>query len=114
MSNNVVKKYDAIDGLKVIGCLGVILVHVLTNGDYSLSANAKEAVFFGKPLLNLFFIVSAFGMCCGYFRRVLDNKINLTSFYKKRFSRVLPFFAILVLIDVCLKPSLAKALIDFS
>ena len=108
MSNNVVKKYDAIDGLKVIACLGVILVHVLANGKYNLNPIAKEVANFGKPLLNMFFIVSAFGMCCGYFRRILDNKINLTSFYKKRFLRVLPFFAILVLIDVCMKPSLTK------
>ena len=108
MSNNSSKKYDAIDGLKVIACVGVILVHVLTNGHYSLNPNAKEAIDFCKSLLNLFFIVSAFGMCCGYFRKVLDNKINLTSFYKKRFLRVLPFFAILVLIDVFMKPTMTK------
>ena len=108
MSNNVVKKYDAIDGLKVIACVGVILVHMESNGGYVISSNAQVVVDLCKSMLNLFFIVSAFGMCCGYYRRILDNKINLTSFYKKRFIRVLPFFAILVLIDIFMKPTMAK------
>lgn len=108
MSNNVVKKYDAIDGLKVIACLGVILVHMRSNGGYVLNPNAITIIDLCKTMLNLFFIVSAFGMCCGYYRRVLDNKIDLTSFYKKRFIRVLPFFTILVLIDVLMKPTMNK------
>lgn len=108
MSNNVVKKYDAIDGLKVIACLGVILVHMRSNGGYVLNSNAITIIDLCKTMLNLFFIVSAFGMCCGYYRRVLDNKIDLTSFYKKRFIRVLPFFTILVLIDVLMKPTMNK------
>lgn len=108
MSNNVVKKYDAIDGLKVIACLGVILVHMRSNGGYVLNPNAITIIDLCKSMLNLFFIVSAFGMCCGYYRRILDNKIDFTSFYKKRFIRVLPFFAILVLIDVIMKPTISK------
>lgn len=108
MSNNSSKKYDAIDGLKVIACIGVILVHMKSNGGYVLNPNTVRIVDLCKTMLNLFFIVSAFGMCCGYYRRILDNKINLTSFYKKRFVRVLPYFAILVLIDVCMKPTMTK------
>lgn len=108
MSNVISKKYDAIDGLKVIACIGVILVHVRSNGGYTLNPTANEIIDLCKTLLNLFFIVSAFGMCCGYYKKILDNKINLTSFYKKRFIRVLPFFAILVLLDVCMKPTMTK------
>ncbi len=108
MSNNIVKKYDAIDGLRVIACFGVILVHMRSNGGYVLNSHAVTVIDLCKSMLNLFFIVSAFGMCCGYYRKILDNKIDLTSFYKKRFIRVLPFFAILVLIDVLMKPTMAK------
>ena len=108
MSNSTSKKYDAIDGLKVIACIGIILVHVLVNGHYSINTTAEKVVAFGITLLNLFFVVSAFGMCCGYYRKILDNKINLSAFYKKRFIRVLPFFAVLVLIDVCMKPTITK------
>lgn len=54
----------------------------------------------------LFMTVSAFGMCCGYYHKMLNNQINLSDFYTKRFKKILPFFAILVLIDVLLSPSL--------
>ena len=108
MSNIVVKKYDAIDGLKVIACLGVILVHMRSNGGYVLNPNVVTIIDLCKSMLNLFFIVSAFGMCCGYYNRILENKIDFNSFYKKRFVRVLPFFAILVLIDVFMKPTMNK------
>lgn len=50
--------------------------------------------------------VSAFGMCCGYYHKMLNNQINLSDFYTKRFKKILPFFALLVLIDVLLSPSL--------
>lgn len=43
----------------------------------------------------LFFMVSSFGLCCGYFSRFEINK-----FYSKRISRVWPYFALLVSIDV--------------
>ncbi len=114
MSNNVVKKYDAIDGLKVIACLGVILVHMRSNGGYVLNPNVVTIIDLCKSMLNLFFIVSAFGMCCGYYNRILDNKIDFNSFYKKRFVRVLPFFAILVLIDVLMKPTMTKVYEGFA
>ena len=79
MSNNVVKKYDAIDGLKVIACLGVILVHMRSNGGYVLNPNVVTIIDLCKSMLNLFFIVSAFGMCCGYYNRILENKICIVT-----------------------------------
>lgn len=54
----------------------------------------------------LFMTISAFGMCCGYYHKMLNNQINLSDFYAKRFKKILPFFALLVLIDVLLSPSL--------
>lgn len=48
-------------------------------------------------------------MCCGYFHKfdTLDGKSNFCteSFYNKRYSRIWPFFALLVLIDFVMNPS---------
>ena len=48
----------------------------------------------------LFMTVSAFGMCIGYYEKVIEGKINLLDFYKKRYFKILPFFSLVVLIDV--------------
>lgn len=45
-------------------------------------------------------------MCCGYYEKVLKNQISFSSFYGKRFKKILPFFGILVLMDLVLSPSI--------
>ena len=53
----------------------------------------------------LFMVISAFGMCNGYYGKIMENKIPLSLFYKKRFMKILPFFALLVLMDIAISPS---------
>lgn len=48
----------------------------------------------------LFMTISAFGMCAGYYERVRGGKVNWVDFYKKRYMKVLPFFAVVVLMDI--------------
>ena len=50
--------------------------------------------------VSLFFILSGFSMCCGYYERIKNNEISLDKFYIRRYERILPFFALLVLIDL--------------
>lgn len=54
----------------------------------------------------LFMTVSAFGMCCGYYGRIINNTISFSDFYGKRFKRIFPFFGVLVLLDIILSPSI--------
>ncbi len=108
MNNNTSKKYNAVDGLRAIACIGIVLMHVRGNGHYALESNITGIIGSFTFFVSLFLMISAFGMCCGYYKRILDNTISLTDFYKKRFLRVLPYFSILVLIDVCMKPSITK------
>lgn len=56
----------------------------------------------------LFMTVSAFGMCCGYYEKVLNNELELTEFYGKRFQKIVPFFGVLVLLDIVMSPSIAS------
>lgn len=110
------KRYDAIDGLRTIACVGIVMMHILTNNDYELSGYFFEKVILSfTDFVFLFMTISAFGMCCGYFEKILSGDIDLTDFYKKRYIRILPFFTILVLLDVIMnfsQESLFEAIAD--
>jgi len=45
-------------------------------------------------------IISAFGMCCGYYEKIKNNKISPKEFYSKRIKRILPFFIVVTLIEI--------------
>ena len=45
-------------------------------------------------------------MCCGYYDRLKNGQISLEKFYLKRYSRIWPFFAMLVCLDLLLKRDL--------
>ena len=101
------KHYGAIDGLRAIACIGIVMMHVSANSGYNISGFAYDRVIASfTNFVFLFMTISAFGMCCGYYYSMLENKVNLTDFYSKRFMKILPFFSILVLFDVVMSPSL--------
>ncbi|MCD8003157.1 MAG: acyltransferase [Clostridia bacterium] len=50
--------------------------------------------------VQLFFILSGFSMCCGYYEKIKNREISLDKFYSRRYERILPFFALLVVIDL--------------
>lgn len=56
-------------------------------------------------LVFLFMMVSGFGMCCGYFQKIIDQKISLEDFYKKRYIKIWPYFALLCALDFVISPS---------
>lgn len=94
-------RYKGLDGLRSIAALGIIAVHVAKNTGYQLDAIwYTEVICKFESFVNLFFIISAFSMCCGYYERIKNGSISLDSFYKKRYKKIWPFFAILVCIDV--------------
>lgn len=103
---NMKKYYGSIDGLRTIGCIGIVMMHVASNSNYSLNGFLYESVIPSfTNFVFLFMAVSAFGMCCGYYEKVLGNKISFSDFYGKRFKKILPFFGILVLLDLVMSPS---------
>ena len=50
-------------------------------------------------------MVSAFGMCCGYYEKFKAGTINIEAFYKRRYEKLWPFFALLCILDVVISPS---------
>lgn len=112
------KRYDSLDGLRTISCFGIILMHISANNSYAISGYVYNTIIPSfTNFVFLFMVLSAFGMCNGYYKKVLSNSLNLTEFYKKRYSKVLPFFACLVVLDLLLsfsKESLYEAIADIS
>ena len=100
------KAYGAIDGLRTIAAIGILMMHVASNTNYEIPGRIYGTVIPSfTNFVFLFMTISAFGMCCGYYERIRDNQISFDDFYGKRFKKILPFFAALVLLDIVISPS---------
>lgn len=101
-----IEHYSSLDGLRTFAAIGIVIMHVLANVYFMPDGNN---LLYGKliPSLDnfvyLFFMISAFSMCCGYYERMKTGQISMNKFYTKRYRRILPYFALLILID-CLAP----------
>ena len=76
-------RYEGIDGLKAYAIIGIALMHVLANGEYGIGGFVFERLIPSfTNLVFLFMMVSGFGMCCGYYQRIIDQKISVEDFYQ--------------------------------
>lgn len=102
------KHYNSIDGLRTLSCLGIILMHIQANTNYILQGNFIYDRFIPSLtwLVYLFLIISGFGMCTGYLTKFQNSAVDLELFYKKRYSKILPFFGFLLLIAVLVEHSM--------
>lgn len=105
MNRDIKQRYDAINGLKAYSTLGIILMHVSANGNYNIDGFIYQRLIPSfTNLVFLFMILSSFGMCCGYYDKIIHNEISIEEFYKRRYLRILPYFAFMCLIDVIISP----------
>lgn len=103
------RHYGAIDGLRVIAAFGIVMMHIHANSNYEIQGYMYNTIIPSfTNFVFLFMAVSAFGMCCGYYEKILSNQISFSDFYGKRFKKILPFFGILVLLDIIMSPSVAS------
>ena len=51
-------------------------------------------------------MISAFSLCCGYYKKFKENNIELEKFYKRRYQRIWPYFAILCTLDLIVSHNL--------
>lgn len=100
------ERYEGIDGLKAYAILGIVLMHVYANGKYELGGFIFEQLIPSfANLVFLFMMVSGFGMCCGYYQKIVDCKISMEEFYSKRYIKIWPYFALLCVLDFVISPS---------
>ena len=99
-------RYEGIDGLKAYAIIGIALMHILANGEYGIGGFVFERLIPSfTNLVFLFMMVSGFGMCCGYYQKIIDQKISVEDFYKKRYIKIWPYFALLCALDFVISPS---------
>ena len=94
------ERYGNIDGLRAAGAVMIVLMHVGANMSRVSDLWIYQAVIskFGKAVI-LFFVISGFGMCCGYYEKMKSRNISFDQFYSRRYKKVLPFVALLVAIE---------------
>ncbi|MBM6868105.1 acyltransferase family protein [Collinsella tanakaei] len=93
--------YRDIDGYRCIAALSIIAMHVYVKGEYTdIEPSISLAISKLGIFVTLFFIISGFGMCCGYFEKIKNSEISVETFYSRRIKKILPFFSLLVIIDI--------------
>lgn len=103
------RHYGAIDGLRMIAAFGIVMMHIRANSNYEITGYVYNTIIPSfTNFVFLFMTVSAFGMCCGYYDKILKGRVDFTEFYGKRFKKILPFFGTLVLLDIIMSPSVAS------
>lgn len=106
LSNERREYYPALDGLRAISTMGICMMHVAATPTYNLSS-----IFFAKLIptfrqfVFLFMMLSGFSLCCGYYEKIINNRISIVEFYKKRLKRIFPLYAILCILYFLLHPS---------
>ncbi len=102
--------YDGLDGLRTFAALGILILHVETNGNFGFDGFFHTQVIpaLGWPVF-LFMMISGFSLCCGYYDSFRQGTITPNRFYSKRFAKIWPFFALLTLLDVVISPSIQAA-----
>ena len=102
------ERYDNLDGLRVISCFAIIAMHIRANSNYQIGGWAYNTMIPSwTHFVPLFLMISGFGMFCGYYEKFRNGSADLNSFYKKRYMKILPFFAFLMLIDVVVERSIS-------
>ena len=86
-------RYESLDGLRMIASFGIVMMHVKANSVYRIDGWLyKTCITSFTNFVFLFMVVSSFGMCCGYYEKIINNRISITDFYANRFEKILPFF----------------------
>lgn len=104
-TNESIERYGSLDGLRTYAMLCIIIMHVKAFLPYH---QARVIGTFSHFVL-LFMMVSAFSMCCGYYQRIKEGSITPLKFYKRRYLRILPYFAFLCILELAIHPSLTAA-----
>lgn len=101
------ERYARIDGLRAFSSVGIVLMHVLANTDYNLKGFvAEELIPSFTNLVFLFMMISSFSISCGYYESIAKGTVSLDHFYKKRFCKIWPFFAMLCVLELIYSPSI--------
>ena len=108
-------RYNEIDGLRMIACFGIVLMHILSNLNFSLPGYWPNLIISELTnLVFLFMMISSFGLSCGYYEKIKNNSISPEKFYSKRIYKILPFFLLLIILDILIDHSIPSIIEGFA
>lgn len=103
------ERYDNLDGLRTLSCLGIIGMHIRANTGYKIAGWVYQTLIPSTSLfVYLFLLISGFGMFCGYYERIRTGNVDINCFYSKRYNKILPFFASLIMLDIVMERSVSS------
>ena len=77
-------------------------MHILANGKFGMNGLMFQKLIPSfTNLVFLFMMVSGFGMCCGYYQKIIDQKISIEDFYKKRYIKIWYIFCTALCVGLC-------------
>lgn len=101
--------FTSLDGFRALSCIGIMMMHIQANTHYELSGFVWQQIIPSfTHLVLLFLMISGFGMCAGYLEKFQNGSIDLERFLKRRYAKILPFFAFLILIALLYEPSITN------
>jgi len=90
-----------LDGMRAYSAIAIILMHVKANANFNISNLFYRKVIPTFTNFTYFFmLLSAFSMCCGYYERFQTGSISLEQFYRRRYQRIWPYFAVLCTLEL--------------
>lgn len=91
-------------------------MHIQVNTKYHLGGSFAFERFIPSLtwLVCLFLMIIGFGMCVGYFNKFQSGAVDLETFYKKRYVKILPFFALLLVIALVMEHSISTVYGDLN
>lgn len=101
-------RFDNLNGLRAISCLAIIGYHVKKWTDMPLGGVGGRIISTFTQFVLLFLILSGFGMFCGYYERIKNNQITLNDFYRKRYKKLFPYMAFILLINILIERSVPR------
>lgn len=101
IKSKIQERYEGVEGLRGVAILGIVAMHLKENIDFSISGYFYNTVItYFTNFVFLFMIVSAFSMCCGYYDKIREGRIGIDEFYKRRYTKILPYFSVMVFIEI--------------
>lgn len=95
------ERYNNLDGLRTISCIGIIGMHIAANSQYRLNDwFGQQLVPSFNWLVFLFIMISGFGMFNGYYERMKNGEVDFNYFYMRRYKKLFPFFVFLIVLDI--------------
>lgn len=94
------KKYDNIQILRVLSCLGIFVTHLAPR--MGAAGFAASAANFCASGVYLFFIISGFLACCAKEIRPGGGRHGVLAYYCKRFFRILPLYYAVIVYNMAL------------